>query len=298
MIRLIFKKDDQEILSFSLDNQGNYFNVSGDDSWFNYDYKKNGLSRKEPRLWAEMLKSGYAKNGIDVEIVVFEETKKPFKKRLLLIPAVILMALAAVIFLPSLLSAKGPSSDILIKETRNSLLKEMRTGSGQFELKMADLEFSGLFDQGKIQLINKGPGKIQESIWANSFLYQKNQTGRWFKRKINPNNDFPLNVFIKAIMNPKIKLASSESSAGIKFVDSFYKINSQATNTSGIIAKDSSYLLIVDQKTNLPQEISVSKLFRPYLILGKNRSVSIKFLNFNNAEIKVPTTSQVFQSRG
>jgi hypothetical protein len=298
MIRLIFKKDHQELLSFSLDSQGNYFNISGNDSWFNYDYQKNGLSRKEPRLWAEMLKSGYSQSGIDVEIILSEKKEKSFKKKLLLIPLIFLLAAGAIIFIPSFLSAKGPSNQDLIKETRNNLLKEIKTGSGRFDLTLADLEFSGSFNKNRIRLINRGPGLTRESIWANGFLYQRNQAGRWSKIKINPKNDFPLNIFIKAILNPNIKLKDTQSSAGVRFIDSFYKIDTKSTANSGIISQGSDYLLIVDQATNLPIEIAASKLYRPYLILGKKRNVSFKFFDFGSADIKIPTISQAFQSRG
>jgi hypothetical protein len=300
VIRLTFKKDGQEILAFSLDNQGNYFNVVGNDSWFDYNYQKNGLSRKEPRLWAEMLKSGYAQNDIEVNIIFNkkEEEKKSFKKRLTLIPAAILLIIFGVVFLPSFLSAQGPKSSVLIEKTRANLLKEIKTGSGQFELAFLDLEFSGSFDRGRIQLINNGPGMIRESIWAGGFVYQKNQNGLWFKKRINTNNQFPFALFLKALLNPKISIKKENSSAGIKFIDSFYKINSSVTSNSGIVAKDSDYLLIVDKKSKLPIEIAVSKLFRPYLLVGKQRNVSVKFLNFKSKEIKIPSTSQAFQSRG
>ena len=81
---------------------------------------------------------------------------------------------------------------------KRNILKEIKTGSGQFKLNFSDLGFSGFFDRGRIQLINKGPGVIKESIWANGFLYQKNQNGRWFKTEITGKNQFPFSLFIKS----------------------------------------------------------------------------------------------------
>lgn len=298
MIRLIFTKDDQAILQFSLDNQGNYFNVVGDDSWFNYDYQKNGLSRHSPRLWAEMLKSGYAKNGIDVEIVFDQEEsaeKKSLNKLLLIVPLIGLV-IALVLLLPSFVSSQGPKSSVLIKKSRDNILKEIKTGSGEFKLSFAGLNFRGSFDRGQIQLINSGPGIIRESIWSRGFLYQKNQNGQWSKKRINGSNEFPLRTFLTAILNPKISLQQKRSSAGLKFIDSEYEIKTKATRNSGVVAKGSNYLLTVEQGSYLPKKIAVSKLFRPFLFVGRN--VSIQFLNFDEKTIRPPTTSQVFQSRG
>lgn len=66
----------EEILVFSLDESGNYQLVSGDDTWFDYDYvpttAAGEVSRSTPVAWVQALKNDYASSGIDVQTNGFE----------------------------------------------------------------------------------------------------------------------------------------------------------------------------------------------------------------------------------
>jgi uncharacterized RDD family membrane protein YckC len=92
MLQLTFSKDSLPILVLNLDETigSRPFKVSGDDSWFNYQVKVDGLVASDnPQQWAESLAEAYQKeNGnITVEVVNLQE-KIAAEQTILPIPVV------------------------------------------------------------------------------------------------------------------------------------------------------------------------------------------------------------------